>query len=140
MQELREAARIGPLAADAHNDLAQELALAGRQGEALEHFREAMRLREDWALPMSGAALVLATRPQISARNTDEAIRLARRAAELTSRKDQPTLEILAACYASAGKFAEAVATQKEAVQLAADPAKAQAQAVLAGYQQQLGR
>src|SRR5207253_143711 len=55
VKQLREAARIGPNAADTHNDLAQELALTGRHDEALAEFGEAMRLRDGWAPPMSGA-------------------------------------------------------------------------------------
>ena len=132
---------IGPNAADTHNDLAQELALTGRHDEALAEFGEAMRLRDGWAPPMSGAALILATHPDPKIRDPEQAVQLARRAAHLTSQKDQGVLEILAGCYAAADKLDEAVAAQKAAVELAAatgDPT--QARAVLATYERRLGR
>ena len=141
VKQLREAARIGPNAADTHNDLAQELALTGRHDEALAEFGEAMRLRDGWAPPMSGAALILATHPDPKIRDPEQAVQLARRAAHLTSQKDQGVLEILAGCYAAADKLDEAVAAQKAAVELAVaagDPT--QARAVLATYERRLGR
>ena len=128
--------RIAPGAAEAHNDLAQSLALLGRHDDALAQFREAKRLRDRWPVPISGAALILATHPLVTSRNTGEAITLARRAAELTGRRDQGALEILAIAYAAAGKFTDAVAAQKESVALAPD--KSQPQSVLAGYESHL--
>jgi len=141
-KQLRETVRIDPHAAEAHNDLGQELALSGRHDEALAEFREAMRLRDRWAPPMSGSALIIATHPDPALRDPAQAVRLALRAANLTSRKDQGALEILAACYAAAGNVADAVAAQKEAAEIAAaagDRARAQAQAVLSGYRHRLG-
>jgi spermidine synthase len=51
--------------------------------------------------------------------NGAEAVKLALRACELTQRKDIACLDTLAAAYASAGRFGEAVATAQEAWQLA---------------------
>ena len=48
-------------------------------------------------------------------RNADEAIRLASRAAELSGRKDASVLDSLAAAYAAAGRFEEAVASAEAA-------------------------
>jgi tetratricopeptide (TPR) repeat protein len=120
VRQLHEAVRIGPYAPVSHNDLAQELALSGRHDEALAHFREAMRLRDGWTPPMSGAALVLATHPDPRVRDPAEAVRLALRAADLTSHKEPGTLGILASCYLAAGSREKAAAIQREAMELAA--------------------
>jgi spermidine synthase len=117
---LRQALRIAPDMAEVHNDLGRCLALSGRPHEALVELREAIRLRQDWAAPMAEAALLLATHPDPSARNSREAIRLATRASELTASSDPGVLEILAASHAAAGHFEEAVAAQRKALALAA--------------------
>jgi Flp pilus assembly protein TadD len=139
MQQLREAERIEPDAADVHNDLGQSLAIAGKAGEALLELREAMRLQPQWPVPLSGAALLLATHPDARARDSAEAIALAQRAAKLTRRKDPGALQILAVCYAAAGRFDDAVATQQAVVELASASGDkrlaAEAQAGLARYQ-----
>jgi tetratricopeptide (TPR) repeat protein len=125
IRQLREAVRIAPNSATAQIDLAHQLALAGRHDEALAHFRDAMRLRKDWAPPMAGAALLLATHPDPELRDPAAAVRLARRAADLTSRKDAGTLGILATCYTAADQHEEAAAAEKEAAELVAASTKA---------------
>jgi hypothetical protein len=68
---------------------------------------------------MAGLAWILATRPGVPARDSSEAIRLAERAADLTSRQDVIVLDTLAAAYASAGQFERAVTTAERAAALA---------------------
>ncbi len=119
IEHFREALRIAPHLAEVHNDLARCLAAAGRYDEALAEFRDARRLQPDWVPPMAEAALLLATRPDAQARDTGEAIRLAKRASELTSFRNSGVLEILAASYAAAGRYSEAVATQRKVLDLA---------------------
>ncbi len=114
----REALRIAPGQPELHADLGQCLALAGRPDEALAEFREAIRLEPRASAPMAMAAMVLATNPNVAARNSSEAIRLARRAAELTEGRDSGVLEILAASYAAGGRFEEAVAAERNALDL----------------------
>lgn len=132
--QLREAARVAPDAADVHNDLGQSLALLGRADDALAQFREAMRLSELWPVPMSGAALLLATHQK-----PGEALPLARRAVELTKKKDAGALQILALSSAEAGMLDEAVAAQKAVVELASAAGDRrrllEAQAALERYQ-----
>jgi spermidine synthase len=121
----REALRIAPGQAELRVDLGQCLALAGRPDEALAEFREAIRLEPRASAPMAMAAMVLATHPNASSRNSSEAIRLARRADELTGGRDSGILEVLAASYAAGGRFEEAVAAERKALDLVsakADP------------------
>ena len=73
------------------------------------------------------AAWLLATSPERSLRNGDEAVELARRAVRLAGDRDPALLGTLAASYAEAGRFAEAVA----AAQRALDAATARGNAAL---------
>jgi Flp pilus assembly protein TadD len=52
-------------------------------------------------------------------RDTDLALELARRAVELTGRKDIVSLELLAAACAQAGQFDKAVDSEQAALELA---------------------
>jgi tetratricopeptide (TPR) repeat protein len=64
---------------------------------------------------------VLATCPDAGLRNGAEAVRLAERACELTHYGEPSFIGTLAAAYAEAGRFPEAVTTAEKAVQLATD-------------------
>ncbi|TMA21449.1 MAG: tetratricopeptide repeat protein [Deltaproteobacteria bacterium] len=139
----REALRIAPDDAETHVDLGQSLALAGRPDDALREFAEAMRLKPRWPIPMASAAMLLATHPDAASRNSSEAIKLARRAADLTSGKDSAVLEILAASYAAAGRFDEAVTAERKALDISAkaDPKlAAEMEAALELYRRGLTR
>jgi hypothetical protein len=64
-------------------------------------------------------AWLMATAPEASVRNAPQAIQIGERLAELTTRKEPKPLDTLAAAYADAGRFDEAVATAREARTLA---------------------
>ena len=51
-------------------------------------------------------------------RRPAEAIQLAERAAVVTNRRDVTILDTLAAAYASAGRYSEAVATERTALEI----------------------
>ncbi|MEE9212838.1 MAG: tetratricopeptide repeat protein, partial [Phycisphaeraceae bacterium] len=87
-----QALRIDPNDAEAHYNLGIVLTMAGRLDAALGHFREAVRLRPDWPAPLTRLAWVLATYPDSSVSEPNEAIRLAERAAELTQHQNQAVL------------------------------------------------
>ena len=116
----RHALELRPDYVEAHNGLGTILALSNRFPEALAHFRDALCLRPDWLPPLNGAAWILATDADPAVRQDNEAVRLAERACALTQRRDPGVLDTLAAAYASAGRFDEAVSTAQEAVALAA--------------------
>ena len=93
---------------------------------------------------MASAAMLLATHPNVGSRNSTEAIRLAKEAVELTKEKDRGALEILAASYAAAGRFKEAVSAERKALDLVsatAEPAvAAEMEAALDLYRRGLTR
>ncbi len=62
---------------------------------------------------------MLATNPNASIRNGPEAVGLAERAARLTDAREPMILGTLAAAYAEAGRFPEAVKTAERALTLA---------------------
>jgi tetratricopeptide (TPR) repeat protein len=119
LPHLTEAVRLQPRASDAHAKLGMALAARGRVPEALSHYREALRLKPDYLEVLNNLAWLLATHPQSEIRGGTEAVQLARRACELTQRKQPFLLGTLAAAYAEAGQFDQAVAAAQEAVTLA---------------------
>ena len=115
----REALRLAPTDAEAHLNLGLALRMLGRTGEAIPHFRKALAARGDWPAPMGELAWALATNADPKLRDPAEALKLAARAAELTSRQDPAVLDALAAAYAAAGDWEHATATATSALELA---------------------
>jgi tetratricopeptide (TPR) repeat protein len=99
--------------AEAHHALGTALIMSGQLGEGLEHLQEAVRLEPDWPVALNDAAWILATFG--AHRQPDEALRLAQRANELTDDPDANMLDTLAAAYAAAGRFEQAVAVGQAA-------------------------
>jgi len=64
------------------------------------------------------AASLMATSPEAALRNGPEAITLAERARELTESKDVSALDTLAAAYAEAGRFSQAIEASQQALSL----------------------
>jgi len=116
---LTEALRIKPDSADAHSNLGYALVRQGNLDEAITHFKETLRVKPDWVGPMNTLAWLLATCEQTKFHNPIEAIRLAERACELTNNENPSFLDTLAAAYAAAGKFPEAVTTAEQALKIA---------------------
>ena len=115
----RAAVRISPRDARLRDDLGLSLATAGRLEEALSQLREAARLDPGWPMPLDRAALVLISIPAAGPEGVSEAVALARRALELTHAADPMALETLAAAYAAGGRFQEAVAIERQAMDAA---------------------
>lgn len=113
---LRQAVRLDPDYVEAHQRLAEN---AAQPAEALAHWRETIRLRPNNARALRGAAWILATNQDL--RDAAEAVALAVRALLLTNPADPQVLDTLAAAYAEANRFEDAVATARRA--LAAHPA-----------------
>ncbi len=119
IRQFREALRVEADYDEAHNNLGLALLMTGERDQALKHFRAALSRRPDWQAPMSEIAWILATHADSKIRNPAEAVRLAERAAELTSRRDAVVLDALAAAYAAAGDWDRATTTAEAAVALA---------------------
>ena len=81
--------------------------------------RESLRLRPNDVALLNEIAWTLATSPNTSTRNGNDAVEMAERAAKLTSGRDPAVLDTLAAAYAEAGRFPEALRTAERAMRLA---------------------
>jgi tetratricopeptide (TPR) repeat protein len=114
--EWRKALDIDPNHAEAHESLGDALYAQDRPAEALAHWREAIRRRSNDAGLARRAAWVLATSPDRSVRDGREAIALAAQAMQLPGGQDPRVMDTLAAAYAEAGRFADAVLTARRAL------------------------
>ena len=119
LDHFRRAVALRPDNVDAQINLAQLLSSQGRAREALDHFEAALTLRGDSAQALAGIAWIRATAADPSLRNSEQAVTFAERAAAATARRDLPVLDALAAAYASAGRFDDAVATVESGINLA---------------------
>ena len=115
----REALDIDPDFLDARYMLGRVLMEQRRPREAIVQYRRALETRPDWEVPMTDLAWALATSPDPGIRQPAEAVRLAERAATLTGHRNVRVMDTLAAAYAAAGRFEQAVGTEQAALELA---------------------
>jgi tetratricopeptide (TPR) repeat protein len=91
----------------------------GKWVEAAEDFKAAIQRNSESPRALQSAAWLMATCPDPSVRNKDLAVQAAERAVQLNSQPDARFLDTLAAAYANAGRFDEAIAKIAEAIPLA---------------------
>jgi protein O-mannosyl-transferase len=89
-------------------------------GGAVTNYAKALQLEPDSTETLDRFALLLATCPDSQWRNPAEAVKLARRANELTRAEVPDYLATLATAYAAAGQYSNAVTTAELARQRAA--------------------
>ena len=106
----QEAIRINPNDADAKSNLARDSEL-----------KKAMNLAAADPAALNNLAWRLATSPAAGLRNGTLAVKLAEHACELTQYRVTVMVGTLAAAYAEAGRFDEAVATGQKACALASE-------------------
>lgn len=116
---LHAAIRIYPKYAESYGKLAYTMTQEGRFEEALAYYRQAIALQPSLSEAHNNLAWLLATLPDARLRNGAEAVELAERACRLTGYSKTIYVGTLAAAYAEAGRFAEAVAIAKHAIALA---------------------
>jgi tetratricopeptide (TPR) repeat protein len=109
--QFSEELRLSPNETKAHFRLAQALSRQHKSSDAIAHYREALRLTPDFPDALNELAWILATDPNSEFRSGTEAVQLAKRACELTQNQQSIFLTTLAAAYAEAGQFKEAIAT-----------------------------
>ena len=131
--------RIDPGFSEAFGNLAWLLAGQGRTSKRRSaNFRKALQTNprnaiamKQWNLAidlhpgdvrlLDAMAWLLATSPEASLRNGAKAVELAQRAARLSGGREPAILDTLAAAYAEAGRFGEAIETADRARKLAVD-------------------
>jgi tetratricopeptide (TPR) repeat protein len=116
---LQKAVNIRPESAVIFFRLGLMLDMKGLAEEAIIYYRECIRLRPDQVNACNNLAWLLATHPEANVRDGAEAVRLAEHACEMTGFQKTPIVGTLAAAYAEAGRFQEAVETAEKAITLA---------------------
>ena len=115
----RESLAIHPDNAELHYHLAVAARGQGRLSEAAEQLRATLKVNPRYGGAQNDLAWLLATCPQAELRKGSEAIEHAQQAVQLSGGKRAEVLDTLAAAYAEAGRFAEALATARKALDLA---------------------
>ena len=93
----------------------------GWHRRAITQYRLILSADKNFEPALNNLAWLRATHQDPAFRNGEEAVRLASRAADLTKRRDSALLDTLAAAYAEAGRFDQAVETMQEAIRLAGE-------------------
>ena len=115
----RHALQVRPNLAQVHNNLGAVLLHQGRFDEALTHYQTALKFQPGNPDFLKNLAWLRATCPEAAFRNGAEAMELAKRADRLCAGQRPDVLDTLAAAYAEAGWFPEALATARKALKLA---------------------
>ncbi|HWV98108.1 MAG TPA: tetratricopeptide repeat protein [Candidatus Acidoferrum sp.] len=116
---LSEAVRLDPQTALVYGKLGFVLSSRGENQPAVGFYREFLRLKPDDEKACNNLAWILATNPDPTLRNGPESVRWAEHGCELTHYKETVFVGTLAAAYAEAGRFQEAVAAAERAIELA---------------------
>ena len=105
--------------AEVHAKIGEVLAARGRIQEAIARYREALRLQPGLWPVLNNLAWILATDPDPANRDGRAAVQFAEQACVVTGQREAGVVGTLAAAYAEAGRFPEAVATARRARALA---------------------
>jgi tetratricopeptide (TPR) repeat protein len=120
LARLYEALKIQPTP-EIHAQIAVIQTLQGEFQEAVGHYTEALRLRPDLPDVLNNLAWLLATCPDARTRDGTQAVKFAERACELTHYQKNIYVGTLAAAYAEAGRFDDAIAMAEKACALASE-------------------
>ncbi|MGD0017255.1 MAG: tetratricopeptide repeat protein [Verrucomicrobiia bacterium] len=121
IKQYEQVLHLDPDSTEAHYNLGDALYQLGNVSEAIAQYREALRLMPDLAPALSKLAWILATDGNANFRSAGEAVQLAERLCAVTAGDPQAdALDVLAAAYAEAGRFTDAVRTAQKAMDLAA--------------------
>jgi tetratricopeptide (TPR) repeat protein len=115
IEHYHRALELKPNIVRTHYVLGQALSAQGKRDEAIAEFRITLELNPDWPPALNDLAWFRATDPRPEARDGAEAVRLAERACKLTEFRDPLMIGTLAAAYAEAGRFDDAIKTGEKA-------------------------
>jgi protein O-mannosyl-transferase len=118
-RSIERALALRPADAAIHAHLGALFVQSGHPKEAIQAYRKAIEVNPQMFEAPNNLAWLLATYPDAEIRNDAEAVQLAERAVELGRRQHAFLLGTLAAAYAEAGRFADAIKAAEEAIQLA---------------------
>ena len=110
---------LSPYDAGGHTSLGNALVQKGFPRDAADHYEKALRSDPDSILALNNLAWLMSTGPDDSLRNNEIAIQLAMKANRLSKEHYPIFVRTLAAAYAQAGQFENAIHTARRAAELA---------------------
>ena len=116
---LSQAVELDPTRLDVRGSLGLALAEAGNPVDAAKHLRAALDKQPPQAEVANVLAWLIATRPGLDLGTPGDAVVIAETADALTGHRNAPVLDTLAAAYACASRFEEAVSTARRAIEIA---------------------
>lgn len=108
-----EAQRVAPERSEATVGLAAAAVGMGKWADAIGLYQQVLEAQSDNAAALSGLARVYSAAPAGALRRPGEAVRLAKKACELTGNRDPQLLDVYALSLAAAGKYAQAADAAK---------------------------
>ncbi len=115
VESLESAVKFDPATLGPHLQLADVYSRRHEPAKAIAEYRAALSLSPNLPGTLNNLAWLLATTPEASLRNGAEAVKLAERACAGTSWQQTIAIGTLAAAYAEAGDFDQAVQTAQKA-------------------------
>jgi spermidine synthase len=103
---------------------------------SLAHHEQALRIKPDSAEVQNNLAWALATLPPAEGGEPVRAVTLAERACKLTGSQMPAYLDTLAAAYAAAGRFKDAIVTAQKGIELARSAGQPQVVSEIEGHLQ----
>ena len=113
------AVELAPQRADLRCRYADALQLVGQGSKAAMQYEQVLKRQPAHPDALNGLAWLLATTPEGSLRDGRRAVALARKSAEVQTPTPPTVLDTLAAAYAAAGDFDQAIAVAQQAHALA---------------------
>jgi tetratricopeptide (TPR) repeat protein len=131
--QFKIAVQLQPGHAHARNNLATAFAAKHQWGDAIRCWRETLEIDPNNVAAQSGLAWTLATAPDPMLRNGAEALAISRHLSQTTGASNPMLLRVLAAAYAEAGQFPEAIETTERGIALATSQNHTDLAAILQG-------
>ena len=120
IEQYQQALKQMPDSIHAHYQLGLALQSRGRFAAAIAQFQKVLELDPKHVTAQNNLAWMLATCPENSLRDGKKAVELAQQAVQLSGGNAPEILDTLAAAYAEAGRFPEAIETGRRALDLSA--------------------
>jgi tetratricopeptide (TPR) repeat protein len=120
IEQYQQALKQTPESTHGHYQLGLALQSRGEFAAAIAQFQKVLDLVPRHVTAQNNLAWLLATCPDNSLRNGQKAVEVAQQAVQLSGGNAPEILDTLAAAYAEAGRFPEAVATAQRALDLSA--------------------
>jgi tetratricopeptide (TPR) repeat protein len=117
--QFEQALKLKPDYAEAHFNLGLALEQTGRIREAMNSYEQALQSNPRFIGARNNLAWLLATLAPAEGGDPARAVTMAERLCKATGHRVAPYLDTLAAAYAAAGRFTDAIATALKAIEVA---------------------